>query len=329
VKEPDPLISLIIPVYNVRDFINQCLESVLAQDYKNIEVIIINDKSPDDSMELAKENIEGLKNKYHTLVIEHEKNRGLSGARNSGLLQAKGRYVLFLDSDDELEEQAVSCLVRGIEETQENVDVVIGNFTAYDGSKRSALAKKIYQSNYDIFYSFLKKQWYVMAWNKLISREFLSRNNIWFEEGLLHEDTLFSYELAFHAESMAFCGENTYKYRIKRQGSITSKYTCRNFENLIYITGKKIALFNKTYLQKEFFEYIVGYCYYLVLLLYQNDIIEKNKVIAEIKGLLYSLPMRTSSNITVFLKYRLMKAPLFVIKPVMAFMYKTKKAQGL
>ena len=105
-------ISIIIPIYNVEPYIIRCVDSVLRQTYRQLEIILVDDCSPDHSMEIARKHIEastsskGLKFKY----IKHEKNRGLSAARNSGLDAATGEYIYFLDSDDEITEEEKSEL---------------------------------------------------------------------------------------------------------------------------------------------------------------------------------------------------------------------------
>ena len=94
------LVSIIIPIFNAEEYIEECIESVYQQTYPNIEVILINDCTPDNSMEIVEKIINKYKDKFPTTTIDHDYNKGISEARNSGLDIAKGEYIYFIDSDD-------------------------------------------------------------------------------------------------------------------------------------------------------------------------------------------------------------------------------------
>ena len=161
-------ISIIIPVYNVENFIRRCLESVANQVYPNIEVILIDDASPDKSIDIAKEFINTYKYSNIFKIIIHEQNRGLSAARNTGIKNSTGDYLYFLDSDDELyDKNAISILAENAAET--HADVVIGN---YMGVKPNSCYKSKYNTKCTLkdsylISAFVKGDIPIMAWNKL------------------------------------------------------------------------------------------------------------------------------------------------------------------
>ena len=111
------LVSIIIPVYNVEKYLAQCLESVCGQTYKNLEIIVVDDESPDHSGEIAEE----FAKKDSRVRVEHIKNRGAAGARNVGLELCTGEYILFVDSDDWIELNMVEKLLAAIEETDSDI----------------------------------------------------------------------------------------------------------------------------------------------------------------------------------------------------------------
>ena len=123
------LVSIIIPIYNVEKYIVRCIDSVLNQTYRNIEVILVDDCTPDRSMDMAREYIEQslLSEDLDFVYLKHDHNRGLSAARNTGMYAATGDYVYFLDSDDKITEDCIGVLTKPLE--QEIYDFVIGDYT--------------------------------------------------------------------------------------------------------------------------------------------------------------------------------------------------------
>ena len=174
-----PLLSVIVPCYNVEKYIEKCIRSILDQSYRNIELICVDDASPDNSIEIVKrlaETDERIK------IVRHETNKGLFHARLTGIAAAKGKYIAFVDSDDYVSCDWFRPLVKQAE--QENADMVLGNIVEVDeaGWKHyaniSRSIPKAIKSLYgkDIYRTFLKHQgglyyWHVM-WNKVYRREF-------------------------------------------------------------------------------------------------------------------------------------------------------------
>lgn len=213
-------VSIVIPIYKVEEYVERCLESVLRQTYRQLEVILVDDCTPDHSMEIAKTYIEQAPygKDLNFVYLKHEKNRGLSAARNTGMDAATGEYVYFLDSDDEITPDCISLLVEPLK--QRKYDFVMGHYevkgdTYFPPQKvngellgKASIAKAY--SHYD---------WHCMAWNKLCNIDFLKQHDLYFKEGLIHEDELWSAELACVAESMYMVDRETYLYYI-RENSI-------------------------------------------------------------------------------------------------------------
>ncbi len=127
-----PLISIVIPVYNVEPYIADCLKSVMRQTYQGpMECIVVNDACTDKSMTIAKELIAGYEGPIVFKVLRHEKNRGLSAARNMGTVAATGDYLFYVDSDDYLSDDCLEVLARPLHEKP--YDMVVGNFAVFGG----------------------------------------------------------------------------------------------------------------------------------------------------------------------------------------------------
>lgn len=234
------LVSIIIPVYNVAAFIGECLDSVCNQTYDNIEVILVDDCTPDNSMEIAQPFIDKLRLRYEVQIIHHQQNRGLSAARNTAIKAMHGDWLYLLDSDDELVSDCIKLLVEKVN-TYKNVDFVIGGMAVTGARYHYKLKSKEYLSNNtDVITDYICGNWYVMACNKLINRNFFIQNELWFKEELLHEDELFSFLLAIKAQSMASVLQDTYIYKIRGVNSITSKKTYKNLTHYLYISKQKM-----------------------------------------------------------------------------------------
>lgn len=222
-------VSIIIPVYNVKEYIADCLYSVFNQTYKHIEIIVVNDCTPDSSMQIAMNELQSDKNKFEYTLVNHEINQGLSAARNSGVKAATGDYIYFLDSDDEITSDCIELLVNKVTKYPD-VDFVIGEIKISGAEWHYPLSAPAYSSSgLDIVTDYFYERWYVMAVNKLLRKSFFISSNLWFKEGRLHEDELFSFYLAIKAQSMACVNSETYIYKVRISNSITSGTSLKNF----------------------------------------------------------------------------------------------------
>ena len=217
-----PSISIIVPVYKVENYIIDCLKSVSSQQYDgHVECILVDDCGEDDSMALAKEYIESYKGSVSFVIYAHSHNRGLSAARNTGMQHATGDYLFFLDSDDELLPEAFSILTRPI--LQEEFDVVAGlmRTVGSDYDFNCAHPSSLTLRNKDILHEYALNHIAPMACNKLFRRQMVIQNQLSFYEGIIHEDELWSFQIAVIAHSFHLVEEETYLYKI-REGSITT-----------------------------------------------------------------------------------------------------------
>jgi glycosyltransferase involved in cell wall biosynthesis len=272
-------ISIIIPVYKVSQFIERCLLSALNQTYPAIEYILVDDASPDNSMEIAEDLLKNHVRKEAVKIVRHSENRGLPATRNSGIQHATGDYLFFLDSDDAIALDCIQIMANYIE--PEAVDFVIGEIEVF-GNRRSAyplllLKEGFYHGNDLIFKAFLSKQWYEMAWNKLIKRELIIEKQLWFTEGIVHEDNLWSFQLALNAGSMAVTHWPTYHYHIQPQ-SITQHKSEKNIADYRFVIQTIIEYSHRNQLFSRFpesFPFLEKHRIYFIKSLIKSDL-DKN-----------------------------------------------------
>ena len=319
----NPLISIIIPVYNVEDYITDCLNSILIQDYLNLEIILVNDATPDNSISIAEKAIESLKEKYKVIIINHESNKGLSAARNTGINASRGDYLFFIDSDDELYPNSIKTFINTIN-NKGLCDVVIGKYSnSYNYSFKTT---KTISGNFEIIKSFLNDEWYEMAWNKLIHSKLFKKFNLRFYEGILREDSLFSYDLSLLTESLAYNDNITYKYR-SRDNSIMLSSSDKNINDSFFVYEKIMSNFNMSGLDGYFKIYVIQKCYYLfkTILHFKKDV-----YIAKIRYLLRKYSNSCKVPLEYSIKSSLIKAPFLISKFLFltfnAFKYKSEYA---
>ena len=212
----NPLVTIVIPVYKVEKFIKRCLLSVVKQSYKEIECILVNDVTPDKSMVVAEHFIQQHPD-FNFKIINQPKNLGLSMARNAGMGLANGKYIYFLDSDDEITPAAIEHLVKIAEET--DAQLVLGHSVCIneeEGWKRDYFPitseKNVLVGNNEILEHFVNGKYPVMACDKLTSMDFLMKHKLYFVQDLFSQDVLWSFQSSLHLEKVAFLREDTYLY---------------------------------------------------------------------------------------------------------------------
>ena len=239
-------ISVIIPVYNTEKYIVDCLESVLANDFQEYEIICVNDGSTDSSLELINE----LAEKHNCIKVISQENKGQSSARNKGMQIATGKYLYFLDSDDKISSNALGELYSTLE--QNNLDVIYFSGNSFYDSKQLADEFEQFATVYLREGSYegccngleLLKQlrnqgdYSVSPCIQIVRKQFLIENNIFFQEGIIHEDNLFSFKVIFNAKR-AKCVNDIYFYRRIRESSVMT--TKKTYKNLL---GYYICFFN-------------------------------------------------------------------------------------
>ena len=221
-KEKVMFISVIIPVYNVEEYIEECLNSVLNQTLRNIEIIIVNDGTKDNSIEKV------LKYDDNRIVILNKENGGLSSARNAGLKIAKGKSTYFIDSDDFLLDN--NCLEEMYEIAEKDAsDIVVGNGYKYyskNNMKELYRDKKIFKrsvmNSKDFLIKFINSDsMQIPVYYNMYKTDFLKQNNLFFKEGRIHEDQEFITRAFLLSDKVSIYPKSFYAYR-QREGSIMS-----------------------------------------------------------------------------------------------------------
>ena len=204
-------ISIIIPVYNTRVYLEKCLDSVFAQTFDDFEVIVVNDGSPDDSQTI----IDRYKEKYpHKLISICQENAGLSAARNTGIDVASGDFLMFLDSDDYIHPETFQ--IAYTHAVSQNLDIVcFSYFTDCNGEITPIPGQKVDTQDPTTHYVLNSGS----AWNKLIRRELFSETGLRFSVGLYYEDLDLTPRLALYTDRIGFLDVPLYYYLI-REGSI-------------------------------------------------------------------------------------------------------------
>lgn len=230
------LFSIIIPVYNVKQYLHDCLNSVLNQTFLNYEVICINDGSTDGSSLILDE----YAAKYSNVSIINQENKGLSAARNAGIRAAKGDYIFFLDSDDWIEPNTLKILA----EKQKGEDLLCFNGRRYfeDGTTEppdaGIVEDRLTGWEYYNKYALVSRKFhFVCTVLRLYRREYLLKNNLLFEEGIYHEDNLFTPLACYYAKSVKVIPDILYVYRI-REGSITQTANVQRLFDMITVANK-------------------------------------------------------------------------------------------
>ena len=244
-----PLVTISIPIYHCENHIISCLQSVVNQIYKNIEIQLVDDLGNDNRMQVAEGFIKEHPD-FNFKILKNEKNSGLSVVRNVGIENAEGKYIFFLDSDDEITPDCISKMVEVAE--REQVEMVCGNVKTIRLETKEEIkafrlqnTKEKTTGNIEIFESFVQGKFPVPSWNKLILLDFLKRNKLYFKPGLFAQDSLQSFETALVLESVCFLQDYTYIYYL-HQDSVIHNRKKKHFDNWITIA----QIFEKHY-QKE------------------------------------------------------------------------------
>lgn len=238
-------VSIIIPVYNVELFLSECVTSILQQTYKDFEVILVDDGSTDSSATIC----DSFALSDNRIRVIHKKNGGLSDARNVGLNEAKGEFVIFVDSDDFW--AGVNSLENLIVEYEQTPDCdFIGfNYSYYMDSSKQVIKRPSYNSLLSIEKSsqntiplLIKDGIFPMsACCKIIRRSFLKENSIYFIKGILAEDIPWFMDLLFYSKKCRFINQYFYMYRKRSGGTISSSFSLKSFTDLMSILERGIS----------------------------------------------------------------------------------------
>ena len=235
-----PKVSVIVPIYNVEKYLEKCINSLLSQTLEDIQIILVNDGSKDNSGNIAKEYEKN--NKDRVIYVEKE-NGGLSDARNYGLKYATGDFIAFLDSDDYIEKNAYEEMYN--KAIEENADYVECDFI-WEFPNKIRVDKQYPYKNKKEMLSFVR----VVAWNKLIKRQLITDNNLEFPKGLRYEDVEFTYKLIPFINKFTYVDKPFIHY-VQREGSIANVQNERTAE-IFTVLDNVIEFYKKNNIYEKY-----------------------------------------------------------------------------
>lgn len=224
------LITVIVPVYNVEDYLDRCVESIVNQTYKNLEIILVDDGSPDRCPEMC----DKWKEKDNRIRVIHKANGGLSDARNCAIRIAKGEYYLLVDSDDYIVEDAVERL----EKYADDEDIIIAEATIYEPTQivhrvhTNLVENYVYSGPEYSIKAIQVGEWFAAACYNMYRTDFIRSNNLYFTVGILHEDIEYIPRLFLAADRVKYFHFEFYRYMV-REGSICETKSAKHFDDLM------------------------------------------------------------------------------------------------
>lgn len=239
------LISVIIPVYKVENYLDRCVQSIIRQTYSNLEIILVDDGSPDNCPAMC----ESYAAQDSRIRVLHKKNGGLSDARNAGLEIASGEYITFVDSDDWISENCIEVLYEICR--QQNTDISIIDIVESNGTKESEKSysqglayKEIYTPEEALRVIFTQREFNTCAVAKLYKRELIQQFR--FKEGILYEDLEAMYRIFDRAEKIGFSDKARYYYFQRNDSIVHAVFDQRHFV-LLDISKKIVAFVDDKY----------------------------------------------------------------------------------
>lgn len=285
-------VSIIVPVYNGERYIERCLESILSQSYKEIEVIIVDDGSMDNSKKILEKFLE------RRVKLYTKKNEGVSKARNFGIEKATGDLILFVDIDDYIDREMVSKLVEKVG-IKEKTFILCDNLEIY---KSEVFKRKLFESKE------IDKEMVIreigsgkagLVCSKLISKKILEENKIRFNPQLKFcEDQIFFLEVAEKAEEFKYIGEELYFYDRRNEESSTRKYQENLLENFLLVQEEIKEIFKRNQLnQKEDLKILERKTFDFYMVCFLNEV--RHKSMSKLVKALYEINFKMKGLIVV------------------------------
>ena len=319
----EELISIIIPIYNVEKYIINCIESVIRQTYKNIEIILVNDGSIDNCGKICDEYLM----KDDRIKVIHKKNGGLSEARNYGIEAASGKYITFIDSDDYVEKKYIESLYQAIKIN--NVKISQCNINKVN-NKSDIIEKLGYinrnvRSGKEMIEDIYNGHWgeNIVAWNKMYSIDLFE--NIRYPVGKIHEDEYTTYKFLYYTDKVAIVDEYLYNYRQNEDSIIGRKYNIKRLDileafeqRLVFLKEKsETNLYNLTLLN---YMAIIRECFVSVKKNIENSQDVQEMIIKE-----YRKKYKEIIRINSIEKIRKIRFSLFYISPILYYNIKLRR----
>lgn len=304
-------ISVIIPIYNVEDYLEQCVESILNQTYTNLEIILVNDGSTDSSGEIC----DRYKNIDKRIKVIHKVNGGLSDARNCGLENSTGEYIAFFDSDDWADEKFYDTLYTNIKKY--NGDIAVCNYKKYYSKKDIEL----HNSNEVICYSNIEalNQLYdkysvqmIIACNKLYKRKVIG--GIRFPVGKIHEDEYLIPMIIYNAYKIIYINNELFYYRQRDNSIMNKKFNIKRLDYL-YVLESRMKFFKENMLDELYEKNVCTYLEKVMefyFLIKNSEIENKKSIMKKLKNKLSNLNKNLDINLPKNLKTEIL---LFNIYP--------------
>lgn len=317
------LISIIVPIYNVEKYLKQCINSIINQTYKNIEIILVDDGSPDKCGEICDE----YSKKDDRIIVIHKKNGGLSDARNKGIDIANGEYLTFVDSDDFVENNYIEKLYNSIK--LNNAKIAQCGISKVNESSE-IIEKLCYEESFVKTSYEILNNWYgkhlienVVVWNKMYAKELFK--DIRFPVGKIHEDEFTTYKLIYFSKKVTIICNPLYNYRQNNDSIMGKKFSIKRLD-LLEALEQRIQFFKEKN-EKDLYENVVRVyikqlrMYYIKTRKYisnsnkiQKEIIEKYKEI--------NFEIKKIKKISFKEKF---KSLMFIISPKIYYLLKSKK----
>lgn len=279
------LISVIIPVYNVEKYLEKCLNSVINQTYKNIEIILIDDGSTDKSGTIC----EKFSHMYNNITMYQTKNNGAAAARNLGIRKAKGDYICFVDSDDEIKERYIEYLYYLIKKY--NTKMSISSYIISSGKKNYDIGKKNVEQKLDTV-ECLKRLMLSQGFSASLCAKMYEKkifDTIIFPEGNVYEDDATTYKIIMNCCDIAYGNESNYIYFVRKNSVMTKKFSESRLILLKYAADMKKNINNiypelKEYVEKKYIDYEFSIIRQMVNSNLNEEMkLIENKLIEEIK----------------------------------------------
>lgn len=280
--EKEIKVSVIITVYNVERYLEECIKSVLNQTLDNIEIIAVNDGSTDRSLGI----LEKYKKEHNNITIINQVNKGVSAARNTGLKHARGKYIYFLDSDDCIDSKLTEICYNTCQNNRTQIsmfdagvfyenDIKKDNFS-FNYERKNELDSNVVKSGEELFCELdVKKCYRVPVWLFFYEKMFLLSNNLYFYDGIIHEDELFTPKVLLKADRVIYIPKDLIFRRVRNNSIMTTKVDIKNVEGY-YTVAEELYGFAesiKTKVEKLTYKILISKIISLYSASYKNCIV--------------------------------------------------------